>query len=368
MKTSLKTLAIGSAMFSMFFGAGNVIFPLAIGHYAQDKTIYAILGLLLTAVAIPFSGLLAMVLFDGDQKKFFGAIGKIPGFLVAFFIITLLGPLGSTPRCIALSYSTIKMAAGPISPIFFNALACLLIYVFTYQKKRILDWLGYVLTPLLLISLAFIILIGLLTSEPSTASEMDSFTVFLHGLKEGYNTMDLLAAFFFSGIILSALKQTHPLDSNSGLMKLALKASAIGAGLLSATYIGFSLVASYHGKSLSIEGVDQLLGAITLKIMGPSAGIWVCITIALACLTTAIALCNCFAEFIRVQIFQNKISYNQALIGTLLLTFMVANWEFEGISQFLGPVLEVCYPFLIVLTGYNLIVGLLERRKSVAVN
>ena len=302
-----------------------------------------------------------MILFNSDQSRFFGVLGKVPGFLIALFIITLLGPLGSTPRCIALSYSTIKMSAGDISPFLFNAIACVIVYFFTFQKKRIMDWLGYFLTPLLLGSLAFIIIKGLLTSEVSTTVNEDNFAIFLHGLKEGYNTMDLLAAFFFSSIILSSLKEAQ---DKEGLMKMALSSSAIGAGLLAATYIGFSLVASYHSTDLSIVSVDQLLGAITMKIMGPSAGIWVCLTIALACLTTAIALCNVFAEFVSTQLFRNKISYKTALKGTLIATFIVANLEFEGISAFLGPVLIICYPFLMVLTAYNLITELLRMKDK----
>ncbi len=360
---SFKIIAIGLAMFSMFFGAGNIIFPLAIGHYSQDKTFFAIFGLLLTAVAIPFAGLMAMILFNGDQNRYFGILGKTPGFIIALFIITLLGPLGSTPRCIALAYSTIKMSFGHVSPIIFNGIACVIIYFFTYQKKRIMDWLGYFLTPFLVVSLAYIIIKGLLSSDISVSeTNQDPLTIFLHGLKEGYNTMDLLAAFFFSSIILSSLRDTIVKYPQENLIKIALKSCLIGALLLALTYIGFSYIASYHSKNLSINSTDQLLGAITMKIMGPSAGIWICLTIALACLTTAIALSNVFAEFISIQLFQNKITYRTALIGTLLTTFIVANLEFEGISAFLGPILEICYPFLIVLTAYNIIKEIMDRK------
>lgn len=367
MKTSLhlKTLGTGLAMFSMFFGAGNVIFPLVIGHYAQDKTLFAILGLLITAVALPFAGLIAMILFDGDQKRYFNVVGKIPGFFIALFIITLLGPLGSTPRCIALAYSTIKMSAGEIPPLLFNGGACLIIFLFTYHKNRILDWLGFFLTPLLLGSLAFIILKGLFASEGAISSiEQKEWTVFVHGLKEGYNTMDLLAALFFSSMILHSLKNTVSLYPDEGLMKIVLRSCAIGAFFLAITYVGFSFVAAYHSQDLVLTGVDQLLGAITMKILGPSAGIWVCLTIALACLTTAIALCNVFAEFLSTRVFQNIISYRTALIGTLVATFIVSNLEFAGISAFLGPVLEICYPFLMVLTGYNIVIGILDKRSQ----
>src|ERR1700730_16757905 len=104
-----NTLATGLAMFSMFFGAGNIVFPLALGQIAQDKNFYAILGMLITAVGVPFLGLIAMTLFDGDYKRFFGRIGKVPGFIVAACIMGLIGPFGAIPRCIALSYSTAKM-------------------------------------------------------------------------------------------------------------------------------------------------------------------------------------------------------------------------------------------------------------------
>jgi len=107
-KIQSNTLSTGLAMFSMFFGAGNVVFPLAMGQYAQDKNFFAILGLLITAVGVPFLGLMSMTLFDGDYRKFFGRIGKIPGFIIALAIMALIGPFGAMPRVIALSYSTAK--------------------------------------------------------------------------------------------------------------------------------------------------------------------------------------------------------------------------------------------------------------------
>lgn len=363
-KFNYQIVAIGLAMFSMFFGAGNIIFPLAIGHTAQDKTLFAILGLLITAVAIPFTGLIAIVLFEGDYKKFFSTLGRIPGFLMALCIITLLGPLGSTPRCIALAYSTFKMAAVDVPPLLFNAVACGIIFLFTYQRKRIMNLLGYFLTPLLLASLTYIIIKGLLTGESTPVNTSDNYEIFLHGLKEGYNTMDLLAAFFFSSMIVASLKETLKNDSSSSLLRAAVQATTIGASLLALTYVGFSYVASYHSQDLEIQGIDQLLGAITLKVMGSSAGIWVCMAIALTCLTTAIALSNVFADYVRKELFMEKISYTVALSGTLILTFIVANLEFRGISAFLGPILEICYPVLIILTLYNLLQAFLKSKEK----
>lgn len=345
--------ANGLAMFSMFFGAGNIIFPLVVGQYAGDKSSIAMMGLIISAVIIPFAGVFAMILFDGDYHRFFGRLGKVPGFLLALMIMTLLGPLGSTPRCIALAYSTMKLSYSSLSPILFSAVSCLVIFAFTFKKNRLLTLLGYVLTPLLLVALAVIILKGILTPADLREVSDSNWSIFFHGLKEGYNTMDLLAAFFFSSAILVGLRQVKREDGQSPAV-LAIQASIIGAILLAVTYIGFSLVASFHGNYLNLTSTEELLGAITLKIIGPSAGFLVCVTIALACLTTAIALSAVFADFLADGVFGGKISYEVALIFSLIVTFIVSTFEFTGISAFLAPILQICYPGLIVLTFLNI--------------
>lgn len=360
-----QSLAIGLAMFSMFFGAGNIIFPLAVGQYAGDKNFYAISGLILTAAIIPIIGVIAMILYDGNYRQFFGRLGKIPGFIVAFTIISLLGPFGSTPRCIALSYTTLKGSFPELSLVFFSAIACLIIFLFTVGKKHILSLLGWILTPLLLTSLVTIIIIGLMAVPEVQNISQTNESLFLYGLKEGYNTMDLLAAFFFSSTILNILRTSSKervLDSNHHV-NIALRASIVGVVLLSSIYIGFSYLAAFHGNQLVINGKDELLGAITMKIAGKHAGLLVCITIALACLTTAIALISAFTDFVQKEVFREKISYQVTLIFALILTFFVSTFEFNGISAFLAPILQICYPGLIVLTFFNIIHRLKVQRK-----
>lgn len=357
MKNFFKSdsFAIGLAMFSMFFGAGNVIFPLAVGQYAGDKNLFAMFGLILTAAVMPIAGVIAMILFDGNYRQFFGRLGRIPGFLVALTIISLLGPLGSTPRCIALSYTTLKSAFLDMSPILFSGISCAIILGFTIKKNHMLTLLGWVLTPLLLASLITIIVIGLFTAGEPQVIDQSNMSMFLHGLKEGYNTMDLLAAFFFSSTILNILRiRCKEHGTSRDYLKIAYQASIVGAILLSAIYVGFSYLASYHGHHLPINGKDELLAAITMKIAGPFGGLLVCVTIALACLTTAIALISAFTDFIQKEVFLDKVSYEITLIGSLLLTFFVSTFEFTGISAFLGPILQICYPGLIVLTFLNI--------------
>lgn len=347
----LEALTVGLAMFSMFFGAGNVIFPLAVGQFAGDKNLFAMSGLILTAAVMPIAGVIAMILFDGNIRQFFGRIGKTPGFLLAIATITLLGPLGSTPRCIALSFTTLKTFLPGISPVIFSACACGIIFLFTFRKTHLLTLLGWVLTPVLLGSLITIIIMGWITPSEIQTVDETKLKLFFHGLKEGYNTMDLLAAFFFSSTILNILRKKKTGDA---YLSLAGRASVVGAILLSLIYIGFSTLASFHGGDLQAAGKDELLALITMKIAGPYAGLLICLTVALACLTTAVALITAFCDYFQKEVFKEKISYRTTLVLALFVTFFVATFEFSGISAFLSPILQICYPGLIVLTFLNI--------------
>lgn len=353
-----KTISTGLAMFSMFFGAGNVVFPLGIGLEALDKNIFAILGLLITAVGVPFMGLIAMTLFNGDYKHFFQRIGDVPGFILAVFILGLIGPFGALPRTIALSYSTVSLFSPGISLPIFSAVSCVIVFLFAFKRSRIIDILGNILTPFLLLSLGIIIVKGIWTSPETVATtDASSFTLFFKGLTEGYQTMDLLGALFFSSVVIDCLKRELAPDEHTNYKKvifMALKSSAIAATLLSLIYIGFSYVAALHSMQLTSVGTDQVLGLIALKMLGNSAGIIACSAVALACLTTAIALASVFAEFIHKDISQDRIGYGLSLALTMIVTFFVSTLNFTGIVKFLAPILQICYPGLIVLSLVNL--------------
>lgn len=354
--SKFSTLTTGFAMFSMFFGAGNVVFPLALGQYAQSQNIYAILGLLITAVGVPFLGLISMTLFNGHYQSFFGRIGKVPGFLLAAAIMGLIGPFGALPRCIALSFSTLHMYLPSLSLPVFSMFSCLLIYLLTFRKNRIVDILGYALTPFLLIILLVIIIKGFWEAPAIPVSDLSSSFTFFEGLKEGYQTMDLLGAFFFCSVVLNALRKSSVVNSldSKALMSSTLKASCIGAFLLGAIYVGFSYIAAFYSVHLDGIGKEALLGTISHHILGPYAGIVASAAVALACLTTAIALAAVFAEFLHLEISQNRINYHTSLLITLAISFVFSILNFTGLIAFLAPILQVCYPALIILSALNI--------------
>lgn len=353
-----KTMLTGLAMFSMFFGAGNVVFPLTLGYTAGDKTLFAISGLVITAIIVPFSGLIAMILFNGDYKAFFHRIGKVPGTLLILLTMALIGPFAGIPRCITLSHSTLSYS-GFESPLWlFSLFACFIIFLTTVRKGSIVAILGTVLTPLLIISLAIIIIQGLIAS-PNDPVMVDqaSLSVFINGLKEGYNTLDLPAAFFFSTVVLARIKSLQGNSTGVSTKKQAfsaLKSSIIGAGLLILIYVGLSFVASTHHEVFGDVATDQILAAVALQILGSKAGIVANLAVALACLTTAIVLSCIFAEFISEHIFKKKVGYLPCLIITLAIAWAMSELGFMNIIRIVAPVIYVCYPVFIATTYLNL--------------
>lgn len=345
-------------MFSMFFGAGNVVFPLTVGQYAQSLNPWAMAGLILTAVGVPFLGLISMTLFDGDYKQFFDRVGKWPGFLLATCILLLIGPFGAMPRCVALSYSTLKLYIPSVSLVAFSAAACLLIFLFTFKRTKILDILGYFLTPLLIGSLGIIIVMGFWFGPAAPESTLTQAHAFWTGLNEGYQTMDLLGAFFFSSVVLACLREeVNPADKKDykSLIKKTLKASCIGASLLALSYLGFSYIAAFYSGELGHIPADQLAGVLAIHILGPYAGVVAILAVSLSCLTTAIALASVAAEFLHIDLSKNRISYTVSLLIVLSTTFMVSTLDFTGIKALLAPILQVCYPALILLSILNIL-------------
>ena len=370
--SKINIVAIGMAMFSMFFGSGNIIFPVLIGQATLSQATPAIVGLILTAVVVPFLGLLALSLFDGDYIKFFTRLGKIPGWGIVIMIMGLIGPFAVIPRCIVLSHGTLSALVPDVSLTIFSLISCGVIFLCTFRQQKILNILGLVLTPVLLVSLFAIIWQGFSLAAPTPASPFTGSQAFLKGLIEGYNTMDLFASFMFSSVVLSGIKKSNPdiIKKPRELSGVYLKSSLIGMGLLGLIYTGMCYVAAMHSQDLQGARADQLLSLLTMKLLGPYAGIVVCLAVSLACLTTAISLSLVFTEFICKEVSKGKVHYIPALVGTLLISFVVSTLKFSGIQGILVPFLEISLPSLMVFTGINLLnkfAGFKPARSIIAV-
>lgn len=356
--TKSTILTAGLAVFAMLFGAGNIVFALSIGHFAQSNNPYAIFGLLLSGVAVPLLGLIAIILFNGDYKNFFDRIGKWPSALLMFLIMSLLGPFGVIPRCIALSYSTVKLSLPGVPFILFSLACCLLIFAVTWKRSRVLEILGRFLTPLKLGSLILLIIVGLFYAPSMPETSQSGMTVFMKGFFDGYQTMDLLGTFFIGSVILDYIrKKALTSDENTGCKTLingAIKASCLGFFLLSIIYLGFSYLSAFYSGGLSTANPEELVGGIALLVLGAKGGIFVCFMVTLACLTTAIAFSSIFADYVHKDLSRGKISYLTCLIATLVTAFLISTLDFGGIIRMLAPILQLCYPAIIVLCIANI--------------
>lgn len=367
-----SVIAAGLALFSMFFGAGDLIWPLILGGTAGDKSTFATMGLLITGVTLPLLGLIAMMLFQGNYRAFFQRIGVIPGVCLVFIIQIILGPIGTIPRLITLSHATIKpYLPGDISLALFSVCACVLVFVLTIKKQRVISLLGLILTPVLLLCLLAILGIGFTNPPAAEISGLSSLEAFKGGLNVGYNTLDLIASFIFAPFVMTHFyKEENVFDqpeSRRQIFKKMLKASLLAAGLLSLMYIGLTHLASYYTPLLP-EGhfPESRLSLIAQLILGPYGALIACVAVTMTCLTTAIPVSSICAEYIQEEFFKNKVGIVPPLVITLVISGLIANLGFIGIANMLSPILHLICPGLIVLSLLNLVHKLYEVQLSKA--
>lgn len=356
MKTS-HVISVGLAIFAMLFGAGNVVFPLGLGRDAGAQVWFAIGGLILTGVAVPLLGLVSASLFNGDYRKFLGMTGRIPGALITLICLVLIGPFGATPRCITLAYAAINWHIPQLSLFVFSIIIAVLIFAATVRRRYVVELFGKVLAPIKVVLLFTIIVLGLMSPGTPVASALLPMESFFKGLKEGYWTLDLLGTIFFSGLIIPSIKASNksaqPLTQKEVAL-FGLKAGVIGGLVLGLVYTGFCLLAAKFAPEVAGIEKDQLLCALATLVLGQHASILANAAMAIACLTTAIALTAVFADYLTNELFCGRISYVYALLLTVTATFAMTNLGFSGIAHIIEPIVVLFYPALIVLSIANI--------------
>ncbi|MEX0940813.1 MAG: branched-chain amino acid transport system II carrier protein [Candidatus Babeliales bacterium] len=353
-----EIITTGLAIFSMFFGAGNLMYPIRVGSSAGDANPWAIAGFLITATLFPLIGLIAIILFQGDYARFFYRLGKIPGFFLILFCLSIAGPLIAMPRIVALSYTVIAPFFPGLSLFFFSIIFLFCTFLATYKESKIVDLLGYVISPLLLISLVIIIIKGYFSpSLGVTTTTQAPLEMFWKNFIYGYETLDLLGGIFFSSIVITILQKNFATLGSSDFKKLALmslKSGIIGVSLLGLVYLGLSYLGVYFGHGLEHINEGELFSAVSFRILGPHGAAIIALAVLMACFSTIIALTAINSEFINKQIFKGKIGYINSIIIVLLLTLIPSNLGLGPILEFSRPIITIAYPALIVLTLVNI--------------
>lgn len=354
----------GLAIFSMLFGAGNLIYPLLVGMTAGNLTFFGMIGFLITAVLLPLLGLITMILFDGNYEAFFHRLGTIPGSLSIFVSMLIIGPGMAIPRITTLSHTMIApflpfsflKTDHHYSSVLFALIFLGITFLATYKENKIIDILGKCISPILLGSLFLIIVKGMVSAESVVPATGSILTIFTQNFIRGYETLDLLGAIFFASIVITILKKrTGNFYTHHELALIGCKSGLIGIFLLSLVYGGMSILSMYHSHGLYYLNAGQLFQTLSFKVLGSYGALVMSIAVLMACLSTAIALSVVVAEYIQHTIFKSNISYLSALIITLLLSLPLS---VAGLDQVLaltgGSILYVGYPLLITLTLCNL--------------
>ena len=348
-KLVTDSIVVGFALFAMFFGAGNVVFPPYLGMHAGEQWANGFLFYFIADIGLALVAMFA-ILHAGGADNITGRIGHVASKVLMCAVILCIGPMVAIPRTAA---TTLEMSVTPffsgMSPVVFSIIFFAVILLLSIKQSAVIDIVGKILTPALLIGLLILIVkgfvspIGDIVDTGVSASE-----VTVNGIKSGYQTMDVLAAMAFGIIILSSADEKGYTDSKSAAKMIGI-AAALSGVLLLIVYFGLT----YLGATAStvfptdISRANLLIGIVEL-LLGKAGLIIFAIVIALACITTAVALVSSAASFF-AKLANDKISYSVFVVVICVSSAVISNLGLDMIIAIATPVLDIVYPPMLVL-------------------
>ncbi|KRL02418.1 branched-chain amino acid transport system II carrier protein [Liquorilactobacillus capillatus] len=348
---------VSSMLFALFFGAGNLIFPLHLGQMAGSHWFVAMLGFLVTAVALPLLSVLAISVTKSEGVYDIGKpLGHIFALTFMILIHATIGPLFGTPRTATVPFT---VGVQPLLPtswarpglLIFSALFFIFAFFIAYQESNILNSLGKILNPIFLLLLFSIFLLafahplGAASTQPAVHAYHQA--AFFNGFLQGYNTMDALAGLAFGVTVVTAVRQlgkTKP-SSNARVTAQAgfLATAAIGILYIGLIWLGATTLAHFK---LSADG-GVAFNQIVSFYMGGIGHALLATLMTLTCLTTAVGLVAAFAQDFHKHFPQ--LSYHVWLALMCSVSFITANFGLDTIIEWSTPILMFLYPFAMVL-------------------
>ena len=342
-------LIIGFALFSMYFGAGNVIFPPFLGFQTAGEWISAFVSYYMADIGLALVAVFAMLKCKSDIEGVTKRIGKYPAMILSTAIVLCIGPFVAIPRTSASVHEmSIIPIFGDISPVITSVVFFLIILVLCLNESSVVDIVGNFLTPALFIGLLILIIkgivdpIGVIESEPKISHVVSA------GIASGYQTMDVLASLVFGVIILRNVKERGYKDENTQMLITGASSLVAGLGLLivygGLTYLG----ATSSGIFEDTISRSALVTSIVRLLFGEMGIILFAVVVGLACVTTAVALVSSTASFFD-ELSNGKIPYKLVVIVVCIFSAITANLGLDYIIAIAGPVLNIIYPAAIVL-------------------
>lgn len=347
------SIVVGFALFAMFFGAGNLIFPTFLGVESGTSWITGFLGFVLADVGLAILSIMAVAKCNGDISEIFGKAGEKLAIILGAAIMICLGPLLAIPRTAATTY---EMGIAPIlngvSPIVFSIIFFIITMILSIKPSRVIDIIGQVLTPILIITLLLLILVGIINPIDSVNVAARIENVFAEGVIQGYQTMDALGAVAFASIIITTLINKG-YKSEKKKIKLTFQACMVAAiGLVvvygGLAYLGATIAKRYGNIPLKEIVQTSVIVNITDILLGKPGKILLAVIISLACLTTAIGLTAATAQYFD-KVSKGKWKYKEIVIFVCVFSGIVANFGVSSIIKFSLPILSIIYPPTVVL-------------------
>ncbi|VYU31661.1 branched-chain amino acid transport system II carrier protein [Clostridium tertium] len=364
MKKSIRdSIIVGFALFSMFFGAGNLIFPGFLGNTIGDQYILGIIGFVITGVGLPLLAIIACSKGDGTFKTLSSRIGPKFSIIFTAILFIAIGPMLAIPRTAATTFElTINPFFPNIGPFIAMAIYFAVNLFFVLRKTSIIDTIGKFLTPALITLLVVLIVKGLVMPI-GNITETNAINVFPTSLLEGYQTMDAIAALLFAGVITTSLKSKGYKDSE--MPKMILKSSLVAVIGLAFVYGGLTYIGAQTTEFTTSEiGKTGLLLLISRNILGSIGPALIGIAMFLACLTTSIGLLTAGSSFFE-KITKGKLSFKLNAIIISIISLFLATLGVDNIVVLSVPVLNILYPVSITLILTTLMSKFLTNIKAV---
>lgn len=369
--SSSFTIAVGFMLFALFFGAGNLIFPALLGQSAGTNVWWANAGFIVTGVGLPFLGVIALGLSGkSDLQSLASRVHPAFGLIFTVVLYLSIGPLFAIPRTgtatyeIGISsfipdeYSTIGLLVFTI--IFFGISA-----FFSLKASKIVDIVGKILTPMLLIVIAILIITAFINPIGSFSDPIESYmsNSFFNGFQEGYLTMDALASFVFGIIVVEAVR-SKGITVKKDITKALLKAGLIAAVLLAIIYTSLSFIGASSVEVFGhLENGGAVLTSAAKHYFGSFGAVLLSLIVLGACLTTSIGLITSCAKYFNKIV--PSISYNLFVIIFAVFSAGLANFGLNDLIAISVPVLTTIYPLAICLIALTFLHSLFKGRKEV---
>ena len=357
--TLRQKILVAGTLFGMFFGAGNLIFPVHLGQMAGQNALPAIIGFIITAVGIPILGVAAIGITHSDGlQTLSGKVGKGYGIFFTCLLYLTIGPLFAIPRCATVSFTTgITPLLGADSPerlylLLFSAVFFAFVLFFSLRPGKITVWIGKIINPLFLFFFAALMLAALLAPgaavsavEPVEAYRSDAF---FPALIEGYGTMDAIAGLAFGIVVIDVIRRMG-VDNDDAIAEDVLSSGLLTGALMALIYV-VSIVVGAQSRGLFelSENGGIALTQIAGHYLGGVGLFILAFTITFACLKTSIGLVTACAETFS-KMTNGKISYRSWAILFTVFSFAVSNIGLSAIIEYSIPMLMLIYPPAIAL-------------------